>query len=50
MYSYVEKYAELENLSLKKSAGTQSCDAQRNTHGVTSYKISLKMGVPRHLI
>ena len=34
MYSYVEKYAEFKIQSLKKSAGTQSCYAQRNTHGV----------------
>ena len=33
VYSYVEKYAELKNQSLKKSVGTQSCYAQRDTPG-----------------
>ena len=32
--SYVEKYAEFKNQTLKKSAGTQKCYAQRNTPGV----------------
>ena len=45
VYSYVEKYAEFENQSLKKLAGTQCCYGQRNTLGVTSSEISLKMGV-----
>ena len=41
-----KKYAEFKNQSLKKSAGTQNCYAQRNTPGVTSSEISLKWGVP----
>ena len=45
VYSYIEKYAEFKNQSLKKSAGTQGCYAQRNTNGVASSKISLKMRV-----
>ena len=32
--SYEEKCAEFKNQTLKKSAGTQKCYAQRNTHGV----------------
>ena len=32
--SYVEKGAEFKNQTLKKSAGTQNCYAQRNTPGV----------------
>ena len=35
--SYVEKYAELKNQTLKKSAGTQKCYAQRNTPGVGNF-------------
>ena len=33
MCSYVEKCAEFKNQTLKKSAGTQKCYAQRNTPG-----------------
>ena len=32
--SYVEKCAELKNQTLKKSADTQKCYEQWNTHGV----------------
>ena len=32
--SYVEKCAEFKNQTLKKSAGTQKCYAQRNIRGV----------------
>ena len=32
--SYVEKYAEFKNQTLKKSAGTQKCYVQWNTPGV----------------
>ena len=32
--SYVEKCAELKKQTLKKSAGTQKCYAQRNTPGM----------------
>ena len=35
MCSYVEKYAEFENQTLKKSAGTQTGYMQRNTPRVT---------------
>ena len=35
--SYVEKYAEFKNQSLKKSAGTQKCYARRNTLGVGDF-------------
>ena len=41
VYSYVEKYAEFKNQSLKQSAGTQSRFAQRNTPGGASSKIRL---------
>ena len=37
MCSYVEKYAEFKNQTLKKSAGTQKCYAQRNTPGVGNF-------------
>ena len=33
MSSYVEKYAEFKNQTLKKTAGTQKCYAQWNTPG-----------------
>ena len=33
VYSYIEKYAEFKNQTLKKSAGTQNCYARRNTRG-----------------
>ena len=39
--SYVEKYAEFKNQSLKKSAGTQTGYMQRNTPGVIRIKNSL---------
>ena len=32
--SYVEKYTKFKNQTLKKSAGTLKCYAQRNTPGV----------------
>ena len=35
--SYVEKYAEFKNQTLKKSAGTQKCYAQRSTPGVGNF-------------
>ena len=35
--SYEEKYAEFKNQTLKKSAGTQKCYAQRNTPGVGNF-------------
>ena len=35
--SYVEKYAEFKNQTLKKSAGTQKCYAQWNTTGVGNF-------------
>ena len=35
--SYVEKYAEFKNQTLKKSAGTQKCYAKRNTLGVGNF-------------
>ena len=45
MCSYVEKYAEFQNQTLKKSTGTQKCYAQRNTPGVGNIsKIALKWG------
>ena len=47
--SYVEKYAEFKNQTLKKSAGTQKCYAQRNTPGVCNISNSAKMGVPLHV-
>ena len=31
---YVEKWAEFKNQTLKKSAGTQKCYAQRNNPGI----------------
>ena len=37
VYSYVEKYAEFKNETLKKSAGTQKCYARRNTPGVGNF-------------
>ena len=40
--SYAEKCAKFKNYTLKKSAGTQKCYAQRNTPG---YAIA-KMGLP----
>ena len=35
MFSYVEKYVEFKNQSLKKSAGIQTGYMQKNTPGVT---------------
>ena len=35
--SYVEKYAEFKDRTLKKSAGTQKCFALRNTPGVGNF-------------
>ena len=35
--SYVEKYAELKNQTIKKSVGTQKCYARRNTRGVGNF-------------
>ena len=35
--SYVEKFAEFNNQTLKKSAGTQNCYAQQNTPGVGNF-------------
>ena len=46
MCSYVEKCAEFKNQTLKKSAGTQKCYAQRNTQGYAISQNSAKMGVP----
>ena len=44
--SYVEKCAELKTQTLKKSAGTQKCYAQRNTPGVGNFSISTEVGYP----
>ena len=35
VFSYVEKYVEFKNQSLKKSAGIQTGYMQKNTPGVT---------------
>ena len=35
--SYIEKYAEFKNQTLKKSVGTQKCYARRNTTGVGNF-------------
>ena len=52
MCSYVEKYAEFKNQTLKKSAGTQKCYAQRYTPGWAISQISTEMGypIPQNLI
>ena len=44
-WSYVEKCAEFKNQTLKKSAGTQKCYAQRNSPGYAIYQNSAKIGV-----
>ena len=44
--SYVEKYAELKNQTLKKLGGTQKCYAQRNTPGVGNFSNLHWNGVP----
>ena len=41
---YVEKWADLKNQTLKKSAGTQNCYAQRNNPGICNITIALKWG------
>ena len=46
MFSYVKTYAEFENQSLIKSAGTQTGFVLRNTPGVTYITNSPKMEVP----
>ena len=46
MCSYVEKCAKFKNQTLKRSAGTQKCYAQRNTPGCAISQNSAKMGVP----
>ena len=46
VFSHVEKCAEFKNKTLKKSAGTQKCYAQRNTPGCAISQNGAKMGVP----
>ena len=50
--SYVEKYAQFKNQTLKKSAGTQKCYARRNSTGYVISQISTEMGypIPQNLI
>ena len=46
VYSYVEKYSEFKNQSLKTIGWYTKLLWQWNTPGVTSSKISQKMGIP----
>ena len=48
MRSYVEKYAEFKNQTLKKSVGTQTGYLQRMIPGVTPIAKLLKMGGTLH--
>ena len=46
MFSHVEKCTDFKNQTLKKSAGTQKCYAQRNIPGYALSQNSAKIGVP----